>query len=150
WLAVITQKDIADKTIIKNICEQEEEIGMVVSELARLSEDSIVRQIYQRRQDDIMLYNKRISDYRNGMEQESLRADKESRRAEKESRRAEKESLRAEKESRRAEKESQRAEKESRRAEKAESALASQKSTISDQAKIIDELRARLAEKTES
>ncbi|MDR1687158.1 MAG: Rpn family recombination-promoting nuclease/putative transposase, partial [Clostridiales bacterium] len=32
WLTVITQNEIADKTIIQNICEQEEEIGMVVSE----------------------------------------------------------------------------------------------------------------------
>jgi len=55
WLAVITEKDIEDKTIIKNICEEQEEIGMAVSELVRLSEDKITRQAYQRRQDEILL-----------------------------------------------------------------------------------------------
>jgi len=63
WLAIITEKDIEDKTIIKNICEEQEEIGMAVSELVRLSEDMVIRQAYQRRQDDIMLYNKRIGDF---------------------------------------------------------------------------------------
>jgi predicted transposase/invertase (TIGR01784 family) len=58
WLAVITEKDIADKEIIKHICEEQEEIGMAVSELVRLSEDKVTRQ------DEIMLYNKRIRDYK--------------------------------------------------------------------------------------
>jgi len=31
WLAVMTEKDIVDKTIIKSICEEQEEIGMAVS-----------------------------------------------------------------------------------------------------------------------
>jgi len=63
WLAVITEKDIEDKSIIKNICEEQEEIGMAVSTLARLSEDKVTRQEYLRRQDDIMLNNKRARDY---------------------------------------------------------------------------------------
>ena len=61
WLAVITEKDIEDKAIIKNICENQEEIGMAVSTLARLSEDKLTRQEYLKRQDEIMLYNNRIS-----------------------------------------------------------------------------------------
>ena len=36
---------------------------MVVSTLARLSEDKLTRQEYLRRQDDIMLNNKRTRDY---------------------------------------------------------------------------------------
>jgi len=63
WLTVIAEKDIEDKTIIKNICEEQEEISMAVSELVRLSEDKITRQAYQKRQDEIMLYNKRLNDY---------------------------------------------------------------------------------------
>ena len=59
WLAVITEKDIEDKTIIKNICEEQEEIGMAVSELVRLSEDKVTRQAYQRRQDEIILQNRK-------------------------------------------------------------------------------------------
>ena len=55
WLAVITEKDIADKSIIKNICEEQEEIGMAVSTLVRLSEDKVTRQAYQRRQDELMI-----------------------------------------------------------------------------------------------
>jgi predicted transposase/invertase (TIGR01784 family) len=69
WLAIITEKDIEDKTIIKNICEGQEEIGMAVSALVRLSEDKITRQAYQKRQDEIALYNNRISDYRQRAEQ---------------------------------------------------------------------------------
>jgi predicted transposase/invertase (TIGR01784 family) len=63
WLAVITEKDIEDKTIIKNICEEQEEIGMAVSALVRLSEDKITRQAYQRRQDEITLYNQKAKNY---------------------------------------------------------------------------------------
>ena len=69
WLAVITEKDIEDKSIIKNICEEQEAIGMAVSALVRLSEDKITRQAYQKRQDEIGLYNKRISDYKHRAEQ---------------------------------------------------------------------------------
>jgi predicted transposase/invertase (TIGR01784 family) len=64
WLAVITEKDIEDKSIIKNICEEQEEIGMAVSALVRLSEDKVTRQAYQRRQDDIMLAAKKATDYK--------------------------------------------------------------------------------------
>jgi len=63
WLTVITEKGIEDKAIIKNICEEQEEIGMAVSTLVRLSEDKITRQAYQKRQDEIMLFNKRTEDY---------------------------------------------------------------------------------------
>jgi len=75
WLAIITEKDIEDKTIIKNICEEQEEISMAVSALVRLSEDKITRQAYQKRQDEIILYNKRISDYKRAAEHEKQRAD---------------------------------------------------------------------------
>ena len=56
--------NIENKTIIKNICEEQEEISMAVSALVRLSEDKVTRQAYQKRQDEIMLYNKRINDYK--------------------------------------------------------------------------------------
>jgi len=59
WLAVITEKDIENKTIIENICEEQEEISMAVSALVRLSEDKVIRQAYQRRQDDLMLQNRK-------------------------------------------------------------------------------------------
>jgi hypothetical protein len=59
WLTLITVKDIEDKTIIKNICEEQEEIGMAVSTLVRLSKDKVTRQEYLRRQDDIMLQNRK-------------------------------------------------------------------------------------------
>ena len=78
WLAVITEKDIEDKMIIKNICEEQEEISMVVSTLVMLSEDKVTRQAYQRRQDEIMLNNKRARDY----EKMKHRAEQEKHRAE--------------------------------------------------------------------
>ena len=75
WLAVITEKDIEDKSIIKNICEEQEAIGMAVSTLMRLSEDKLTRQAYQKRQDEVTLYNKRINDYRHRVEQSDRRAE---------------------------------------------------------------------------
>ena len=75
WLAIITEKDIKDKTIIKNICEEQEELGMVVSELVKLSEDMIIRHAYQKRQDEVMLYNNRINNYKLTIEQSNRRAE---------------------------------------------------------------------------
>ena len=64
WLTVITEKDIEDKEIIKNICEEQEEIGMAVSALVRLSEDKLTRQEYQKRQDDILLAAQKAKNYK--------------------------------------------------------------------------------------
>ena len=81
WLAVITEKDIKDKSIIENICKEDEVIEKAVSTLARLSGDKITRQAYQKRLDEIMLYNMRINEYKRIAEQESQRAEQESQRA---------------------------------------------------------------------
>jgi chromosome segregation ATPase len=132
WLMVITEKDIKDKTMIRTICEEQEEISMAVSTLARLSEDKIARQAYRRRQDDINSYNMQINNYKRSIEEEKQRAGKEKQRAEKEKQRAEKEK--------------QRAEKEKQRAEKAESILASQEATNANLEKKITELKAQLEE----
>ena len=58
WLAVIAEKAILDKSIIKSISE-EGEIGMAVSTLSRISRDKITRQEYQKRQDEIFYQNRR-------------------------------------------------------------------------------------------
>ena len=52
WLSIITQKEITDKKIIEDACK-EEEIKMAFSTLVRQSEDKILRQAYQRRQDEV-------------------------------------------------------------------------------------------------
>jgi len=57
WLSVITQKEINNKEIIENACD-EEEIFMAVTALQRQSEDKIMRQAYQRRKDEIYFNNK--------------------------------------------------------------------------------------------
>ncbi|MDR0221073.1 MAG: Rpn family recombination-promoting nuclease/putative transposase, partial [Lachnospiraceae bacterium] len=49
WLSIITQKEITDKSLIERACEDEEDIKMAVSTLARQSEDKYARQAYQRR-----------------------------------------------------------------------------------------------------
>ena len=59
WLAVIAEKDIEDKAIIEGICREDDLIGQAVLALARLSEDKITRQEYQKRQDEIMLQRRR-------------------------------------------------------------------------------------------
>jgi len=82
WLAIITEKDIKDKAIIKNICEEQEELGMVVSELVKLSEDMVIRHAYQKRQDEVMLYNNRINNYKLAIEQSNRHVEQLSRRAE--------------------------------------------------------------------
>jgi len=59
WLSVITQKEINNKAIIENACE-EEEIFMAVSTLALQSEDKYTRQAYQRRKDDVYFYEMKM------------------------------------------------------------------------------------------
>ncbi|MDR0272202.1 MAG: hypothetical protein LBI27_02660, partial [Clostridiales bacterium] len=54
---------IENKAIIKEICDEQEEIQMAVTTLARQSEDKYTRQAYQRRQDDIYFYNKRMNEW---------------------------------------------------------------------------------------
>jgi len=56
---------------------------MVVSELVRLSEDKVIRHAYQKRQDEIMLYNKKINDYIQRAEESDRRAEESDRRSEK-------------------------------------------------------------------
>ena len=60
WLSIITQKEINNKTIIENACN-EEEIYMAVTSLAQQSEDKIIRQAYQRRKDEIYFNNMNIA-----------------------------------------------------------------------------------------
>lgn len=84
WLSIITQKEINNKEIIENACD-EEEIYMAVSALVRQSEDKIIRQAYQRRKDEIFYYNKNMAE----REEFKRRAEHEQRRAEQEQRRAE-------------------------------------------------------------
>ena len=66
------EMDIEDKSIIENIRKEQEEIGMAVSALMRLSEDKVTRQAYQKRQDEITLYNKRISNYKREIEEKDI------------------------------------------------------------------------------
>ena len=110
WLAIITEKDIANKTIIKDICEEKEEIGMAVSKLARLSKEKLKRQEYLKRQDEIMLYNKRLNDLNNTIRQERQKAEQERQKAEQERRNAAQARLREEQERFKAEQEKLRAE----------------------------------------
>ena len=73
---VITEKEIKDKAIIKNFCEDEEKNEMVVSELVRMSEDKVTRQAYQRRQDEIILQHRkdrRLTELENENEKLRLR-----------------------------------------------------------------------------
>jgi len=75
WLSVITEKEINNKEIIENACNEEEEIKMAVTALQRQSEDKIARQAYQRRQDEIYFYNKELADNARMLEQERSKAE---------------------------------------------------------------------------
>lgn len=84
WLSVITQKEITNKTIIKDACKSEE-IFMAVSTLAQHGEDKYLREAYLRRQDEIYFHNKtmyELSEYKRQAEQEKFRAEQEKFRAE--------------------------------------------------------------------
>ena len=59
WLSVITQREIDNKAIIEAACN-EEDIFMAMTALERQSEDKIIRQAYQRRQDEIYFHNKAL------------------------------------------------------------------------------------------
>lgn len=69
WLSVITQREINNKELIQTIYNDEEDIRMAVTALARQSEDKIIRQAYQRRKDEIYFYNKEKQDYQNQLDQ---------------------------------------------------------------------------------
>jgi len=95
WLSLITQKEINNKEIIENACD-EEEIFMAVAALQRQSEDKIIRQAYQRRKDEIYFNNLNVQ----RAEQATRRAEQATRRAEqaeKEKEQAEKDKVQAEK-----------------------------------------------------
>ncbi|MCL2360786.1 MAG: Rpn family recombination-promoting nuclease/putative transposase [Defluviitaleaceae bacterium] len=81
WLSVITQKEINNKAIIENACE-EEEIFMAVSALQLQSEDKYTRQAYQRRKDEIYFFNKAMYEKEQAeLEIEQLRKENEELRA---------------------------------------------------------------------
>ena len=61
WMMFITQKEIKNKEMIRNICS-EEEIKNAMEALDRLSKDKIKRQTYQRRMDEIYFYNKAMAE----------------------------------------------------------------------------------------
>jgi hypothetical protein len=62
WLALITQKDIKDKDVIKKFAGEEADIMEAVADLARLNEDKIRRYNYERRLDEMRSYNQMIRD----------------------------------------------------------------------------------------
>jgi len=57
WLSVITEKEIVNKEILDNAYKEKEVIRMALSAIERQSEDKIMRQAYQRRQDEIYFNN---------------------------------------------------------------------------------------------
>ena len=82
WLSVITEKEIVNKDIIENVRKEKEVIQMAVSAIARQSEDKIMRQAYQRRQDEIYFNNLEREEDRRKLEQAEYKAEQERRRAE--------------------------------------------------------------------
>jgi len=83
WLAVMTEKDVADKAIIKDVCEQEEDIAMAVATLEKMSMDRYTREAYEKRQQEIDMYylrqnrkNKQIAEQAKALaEQEKINAE---------------------------------------------------------------------------
>ena len=89
WLSIITQKEIADKTIIEDACKGEEEIQMAVKTLAKQGEDKLIRQAYQRRQDEIYFYNKEKYDNKCKLEEKDRKLEEKDRKLEENKRKLE-------------------------------------------------------------
>jgi len=85
WLALITEKEIGNKDILKQLCEGEDEMRSAVTELVKLSADAVRRQEYQRRLDELYSYNLLLME----KEEAERRAEETERRVEKVERRAE-------------------------------------------------------------
>jgi predicted transposase/invertase (TIGR01784 family) len=83
WLSIITEKEIKNKDIIENARKEKEVIQMAVSAIARQSEDKIMRQAYQRRQDELYFHNLEVQQLTDRVEQSDRRAEQSDRRAEK-------------------------------------------------------------------
>jgi predicted transposase/invertase (TIGR01784 family) len=83
WLSIITEKEIVNKDIIENARKEKEVIRMAVSAIARQSEDKIMRQAYQRRQDEIYFHNLELTKWERRAEQDRQQAEQSNRRAEK-------------------------------------------------------------------
>jgi transcription initiation factor IIE alpha subunit len=62
WLSIITQQEITDKKIIEAVCNEAEVIQMAIATLARQGEDKIIRQAYQRRQDEIFYFTMNMAE----------------------------------------------------------------------------------------
>jgi len=85
WLSLITQKEIRDKGILEKLCEEEGALKMAIDALARQSEDKIIRQAYQRRQDEIYFYNKNmyeLGEYKRKVEQAERKTEQAERKTE--------------------------------------------------------------------
>ncbi|MCL1997242.1 MAG: Rpn family recombination-promoting nuclease/putative transposase [Turicibacter sp.] len=137
WLAVITEKDVADKAVIKAICEQEEDINMAVAELELKSMDKYERQAYQRRQDDILLYFMNINNRDKKIaEQERALADKNKVLANKDKALADKDKILADKDKALADKDKILAEERKAREEQ-DKALAKERKAREEQAKAL-------------
>ena len=53
WLAVLAEKDVADKAVVKAVCEQEEDLNMAISTLQRLSLDKPTQEEYRRHREEM-------------------------------------------------------------------------------------------------
>jgi len=96
WLTVITEKEIVNKTIIDDACKEKEVIQMAVSAIERQSQDKVIRQAYQRRQDEIYFHMLELASHLQTAEQERQRAEQERQRAEQAEAEIEQERQRAE------------------------------------------------------
>ena len=63
WLSVITEKEIVNKDIIENARKKKEVIQMAITAVAMQSQDKMIRQAYQRRQDEIYFHKAEIAGY---------------------------------------------------------------------------------------
>jgi predicted transposase/invertase (TIGR01784 family) len=71
WMLLINHKDIEDKEMLRDICA-EGELRDAMETLTRLSQDSVRRQAYQRRLDELRSYNnviRQIAEYRTQLEE---------------------------------------------------------------------------------
>ena len=146
WLTIITMHDIKDKSRLTKLYNEQEELAMLINEVALKSKNKAYRQAYEQRQNDITNHYARIAKYeREAIEagQALIKANDEINKANKETAKAKTEAAKANKEAAKANEETAKAKNEAAKSKK-ESAEA--KNIINKKDEELERLNSQIAE----
>jgi len=139
WLTIITMHDIKDKSRLTKLYNEQEELAMLINEVALKSKNKAYRQAYEQRQNDITNHYARIAKY----EREAIEASQALIKANDEINKANKEIKKANKEAAKANEEAEKANKE---AAKAKNEATETKNILSKKNEELERLNSQIAE----